>query len=115
MMRFSSELIEALQKLGFAVMEDGAPQLSRPDLNQQANAIRNRAPILNHLKVCAETFKHVRKIPGSSSPVTATATSTGISATDPQTWQIIDNNVTHNVVQVLADAISAMCLFPELQ
>ncbi len=96
----------ALDQLGYG-------QVPRIKLDEAAKQIRDKHSILNDLKYCAETFKHVRKIkdhPKLGSGFSTLATSTGVSD-DPTTWQIGQ----YDPVDVLCRAVAALSNFPELK
>jgi hypothetical protein len=94
----------ALDRLGYAVV-------SRRELAATTEQIRRSQPSLRDLKYCAETFKHVRKIPfGSGAAFSITASSTGLSS-NPDTWQIGD----HDPVAVLHNSFAVLKDFPELK
>jgi hypothetical protein len=94
----------ALDRLEYA-------KISRSDLYDAAEQIRQSQPPLPDLKYCAETFKHVRKIPGwKEVPVSITASSTGLSS-NPDTWQI-DH---HDPVTVLRNSFAVLKDLPELK
>ena len=94
----------ALDQLGY-------PQISRAELERTAHQIRDQHHLL-HLKFCAETFKHIRKIKdrGGGTSFTLTATSTGITS-DRATWKIND----FDVVDVLQKAFAKLKQLPELK
>jgi hypothetical protein len=96
----------ALDQLGYG-------QVPRKTLDAEATEIRKKHPILDDLKYCAETFKHVRKIKDHSSfssGFSTIATSTGVSEA-PATWQI----GSHNLTDVLRRAVAELSSFPELK
>ncbi|MGH6725455.1 MAG: hypothetical protein ACREB8_02770 [Pseudolabrys sp.] len=96
----------ALDQLGYS-------DVPRAKFDVAAKKIRDKHPILNDLKYCAETFKHVRKIkdhPKLGSGFSTIAASTGVSD-DPTTWQIGQ----HKPVEVLRRAVAALSSFPELK
>ena len=95
----------ALDRLGY-------DQVPRAKLNEAAKQIRDKYPILNDLKYCAETFKHVRKIrdhPKLDRGFSTIATSTGVSD-EPPTWRIGQ----YNLVDVLKQAVITLSKLPEL-
>jgi hypothetical protein len=71
-----------LDRLGYAL------EVYREELTQEAQKIRNQLG-LTELQYCANTFKHVRKIPRGQS--TATASSTSVEPIDQATWKIGDS------------------------
>jgi hypothetical protein len=96
----------ALDQLGYG-------QISRRRLDEVANLIRGKYPILGELKHCAETFKHVRKIKDHAklgSGFTTISTSTGVSE-EPATWKIGP----YDLVDVLSRAAVILSSFPELK
>jgi hypothetical protein len=96
----------ALDQLGYG-------QVPRSKLDTTSKQVRDKHPILNDLKYCAETFKHVRKIkdhPKLGSGFSTTATSTGVSG-DPRTLQIGQ----FDPVDVLRRSVAELSNFPNLK
>jgi len=95
----------ALDRLGYG-------QVSRDALSKAAEQIREKSPVLNDLKCCAETFKHVRKIKDHrrlGSGFSTIATSAGVSE-EPATWKIGQ----YDLVDVLSRAVAALSSLSEL-
>jgi hypothetical protein len=94
----------ALDRLGY-------PPISRKDLELEAQKIREQYS-LSDLKVCAETFKHVRKIKDQrgGAVFTSIASSTGVTS-DKATWTI--NGL--DVVDVLQKAFANLDRMPQLR
>lgn len=94
----------ALHRLGYYIV-------SRTELDNVAKQIRLEFASLSDVKFCAETFKHVRKIPrGNSAPASITASSTGFTV-DQVTWRIDP----YDPVEVLHKSFSVVKTLPELQ
>ena len=86
--------------------------VTRSTLDNAAADIRKQFPSLLDLKFCAETFKHVRKIPRiSSGEISILASSTGFSSGDQTTWKIDELDV----VTVLHNAFKTISSFPEFK
>jgi hypothetical protein len=84
--------------------------VTRSILDNAAADIRKQFPILSDLNLCAVTFKHVRKIPRSSSgEISTLATSTGISSGDQTRIGELD------VVTVLHNAFETISSFAEFK
>jgi hypothetical protein len=96
----------ALDQLGYA-------QVSREVLDDTAKQIRDKDQSLIDLKFCAETLKHVRKIPRKQKqgPVTITISSTIASPIDRDTWTICS----HDLIDVAERAFKALSALPELR
>jgi hypothetical protein len=94
----------ALDRLGYK-------DVSRQDLDLESKRVRDSNPILDDLKYCAETFKHVRKIKDHRGTFTTIATSTGVSDADLTTWKIDKYYLLH----VLQNAIATLRALPELK
>jgi hypothetical protein len=92
----------ALDRLGYPL------ELDRDVLGAEAQKIREKLG-LTELQYCANTFKHVRKIPRGQ--VTATASSTSIEPIDLATW-VLDG---HDLVQVAHDSFAKLSKVPELK
>jgi len=102
----------ALEQLAYAA------NVSREALGQTANQIRDKDQSLIDLKFCAETLKHVRKIPSapkqksntvtlSSTKPNITVSSTTVSSIDRATWTI-DRHDLVDVAQRAFKALSAL-------
>jgi hypothetical protein len=87
--------------------------VSREVLDGAANQIRDKDQSLNDLKFCAETLKHVRKIPRKQKQgsVTITISSTVPSPIDRDTWTI----GSHHLVDVAERAFKALSALLELR
>jgi hypothetical protein len=96
----------ALDQLGYA-------QVSREVLDGTAKQIRDKDKSLIDLKFCAETLKHVRKIPRKQKQgsVTITISSTIASPIDRDTWTICS----HDLIDVAERAFKALSALPELR
>jgi hypothetical protein len=84
-----------LDRLGYVL------ELKREVLDAKAQEIRDKHG-LTELQYCANTFKHVRRIPRGQS--TAAASSTSVDPMDQATW-VLDG---HDLVQVAADGFAKL-------
>ncbi len=64
---------------------------------------------LTELQYCANTFKHVRRIPRGQ--LTATASSTSVDPIDQATW-VLDG---HDLVQIAHDSFAKLSNLPEFK
>jgi hypothetical protein len=93
-----------------ALDQHGYAAVSRDALAHTANQIRNKDQSLIDLKFCAETLKHVRKIPpkNTQGSVAITVSSTTVSLIDRATWTI-DSHDLADVAQRAFRTLSAWC------
>jgi hypothetical protein len=82
-------------------------ELKREVLDAEAQKVREELG-LTELQYCANTFKHVRKLPRGHS--NATASSTNIEPIDLATW-VLDG---HDLVQVAHSAFATLSKIPQL-
>jgi hypothetical protein len=88
--------------------------VDRKQLNEKANDIRNASPALKNLKICAETLKHVRKLPQKSNDdFSLIPSSTGLSSYQPSTWVIKSPQMDYDLRGVLDNAFETIKQFPE--
>jgi hypothetical protein len=86
--------------------------VSRDDLYDAANEVRERSPTLMDLNDCAVTFKHVRKIEKSGKgKFEVTASSTGVSWDDRASWVI----GSHDPTDVLRKSFETLSSAPEFK
>jgi hypothetical protein len=94
----------ALERAGYA-------EISRTELAQRANEIRDKTLHLADLKYCAETLKHVRKIEDRGRAFSSQDSSTSIAPEDKTTWLV----GTFDLSNLLREAMAELETFPELQ
>ena len=90
-----------------------APDIPPEELEKEAKKIRKKLDGFIELKVCANTFKHIRnikKIKGSDAKFELTASSTGVLPDDQSTWFVGG----YDVVAVVHKAFATLRAIPEL-
>jgi hypothetical protein len=100
----------ALDRLGYA-------QVARKHLDRKAKEVRDKSPILLHLKVCAETLKHVRKLRRnvSTAALTTIPSASSLLANQPSTWVIQYQSKRYVLSDILSQAFAAVSVFPEFK
>jgi hypothetical protein len=95
----------ALDQLKYGVL-DGA------EIDKQAAKIRNAHPILQDIKKCTETLKHVRRHYARRELI---ATSTGVDVDDPTSWELQEGGALYGLRATLEKAFQVVRQFPELR
>lgn len=92
----------ALDRLGYVL------EVKQEALGAMAQEKRKELG-LTELQYCANTFKHVRRIPRGQ--LTATASSTSVDPIDQATW-VLDG---HDLVQIAHDSFAKLSNLPEFK